>query len=185
MLVSGGCTSGMQTNSCCWCAHMHRRRLAAHLSCAKLELTIVYSKLPFELDSTFDQHQQTAMVGWAAAGRLVVCGMQVRYQEALNYFLSANVKDIKKTLPKPKLRHRMASCFKRISKVSVQQQTCLFSCPGSVTGSYVQLAVDCHSIFCSSCLGSEEQRSQGCQPPRCMRQAAVGFTRHDPTLPSP
>lgn len=46
----------------------------------------------------------------------VVCE-QVRYPEALNYFLSADVKAIKKTLKKPKPVHRMASCFMRMQKV--------------------------------------------------------------------
>jgi len=46
----------------------------------------------------------------------VVCE-QVRYPEALNYFLSADVKAIKKTLTKSKPVHRMASCFMRMQKV--------------------------------------------------------------------
>ncbi|DBA86037.1 hypothetical protein WJX77_012319 [Trebouxia sp. C0004] len=45
-------------------------------------------------------------------------GDKVRYPEALNYFLSADVKAIKKTLNKSKPVHRMASCFMRMQKSS-------------------------------------------------------------------
>ncbi|KAL0052308.1 hypothetical protein WJX82_000024 [Trebouxia sp. C0006] len=45
-------------------------------------------------------------------------GDKVRYPEALNYFLSADVKAIKETLKKSKPVHRMASCFMRMQQAS-------------------------------------------------------------------
>ena len=54
---------------------------------------------------------------------------QVRYPEALNYFLSADVKAIKKTLNKSKPVHRMASCFMRMQKVRLKPACRLLAPP--------------------------------------------------------
>ena len=42
---------------------------------------------------------------------------QVRYTEALDYFLSADIKALKKGLKKSKPTHRLISCFMRMQKV--------------------------------------------------------------------
>ena len=52
---------------------------------------------------------------------LTECGLaagQVRYTEALNYFLSADIKALKKGLQKSKPTHRLLSCFMRLQKVT-------------------------------------------------------------------
>lgn len=67
-----------------------------------------------------------------------VCdGEQVRYPEALNYFLSADVKAIKKTLKKSKPVHRMASCFMRMQQVHPAWPS---PCTASVRSAHVCVA---------------------------------------------
>ncbi|KAL0036717.1 hypothetical protein WJX79_007272 [Trebouxia sp. C0005] len=77
--------------------------------------------LPIEsspaVSASLDQ-SPAQMAAGSSTNSTTMPGDKVRYPEALIYFLSADVKAIKKTLNKSKPVHRMASCFMRMQKSS-------------------------------------------------------------------